>query len=243
MKVGTNYYFYHNDHLGTPQKMTAVNGAVVWSAKYEAFGRATVDSGATVENNLRFPGQYYDAETGENYNLNRYYETQIGRYISNDPIENNGDGNLYSFVANSPLNNIDMLGLSSRKCQKEGYVPPTNECGPQGGWLNEIVSILVPERPLLIILSNVDFGPACDNHDTCYGTCNRSQQACDDAFKSKIIDICEDKYANNPTYRKLCEKAGDLYHKAVSSKGGKSWQAGQDAACTTDCPCIEVGFA
>lgn len=74
MKVGTEYYFYHNDHLGTTQKMTGVNGAVVWSAKYSSFGEAGVGSASTVENNLGFPGQYYDEETGLHYNFWRYYE-------------------------------------------------------------------------------------------------------------------------------------------------------------------------
>ncbi|MCP4703099.1 MAG: hypothetical protein GY865_00695 [candidate division Zixibacteria bacterium] len=39
MKQGSEYFFYHNDHLGTPQKMTAVNGLVVWAAKYSSFGK------------------------------------------------------------------------------------------------------------------------------------------------------------------------------------------------------------
>jgi hypothetical protein len=51
----------HNDHLGTPQKLTDSNGTVVWAADYKPFGEATIT------NNLRFPGQYYDAETGLNY--------------------------------------------------------------------------------------------------------------------------------------------------------------------------------
>ena len=42
MKIGSRYYFYHNDHLGTPQKMTAVNGAMVWSTTYDSFGKADV---------------------------------------------------------------------------------------------------------------------------------------------------------------------------------------------------------
>jgi uncharacterized protein RhaS with RHS repeats len=62
MKIGTDYYFYQNDHLGTPQKLTAINGAVVWAAKYSSFGKASIEV-ETVENNLRFPGQYYDQET------------------------------------------------------------------------------------------------------------------------------------------------------------------------------------
>jgi YD repeat-containing protein len=60
MKVGGQYYFYQNDHLGTPQKLTAVNGAVVWSAKYSSFGEAAVHPSSTIVNNLRFPGQYFD---------------------------------------------------------------------------------------------------------------------------------------------------------------------------------------
>jgi RHS repeat-associated protein len=111
MKVGTNYYFYHNDHLGTPQKMTAVNGAVVWSAKYEAFGKAKVDAGSTIENNLRFPGQYYDQETGELYNWNRYYGANIGRYIAMDMIIFDKFVNQYKYVENKPNTNKDITGL------------------------------------------------------------------------------------------------------------------------------------
>ena len=64
-----SYYFYHNDHLGTPQSMTDAAGDIVWEATYEAFGKATVDPDSTIANNLRFPGQYWDEETGLHYNL------------------------------------------------------------------------------------------------------------------------------------------------------------------------------
>jgi RHS repeat-associated protein len=85
MKRGGEYFFYHNDHLGTPQKMTSANGSTVWSAKYEAFGKADIDPASSLENNLRFPGQYYDAETGIHYNYHRYYEPRYGRYLAPDP--------------------------------------------------------------------------------------------------------------------------------------------------------------
>jgi RHS repeat-associated protein len=60
---------------------------VVWSAEYSAFGEATVDPASTVEINLRFPGQYFDEETGLHYNWQRYYnpeEPPGGRVLTCD---------------------------------------------------------------------------------------------------------------------------------------------------------------
>jgi len=112
MKVGSEYYFYQNDHLGTPQKMTAVNGAVVWSAKYSSFAEADVDASSTITNNLRFPGQYYDQETGLHYNWHRYYEPNTGRYLTPDPIGLAGGINLFAYVQGNPLRYVDPYGLA-----------------------------------------------------------------------------------------------------------------------------------
>jgi RHS repeat-associated protein len=111
MKEGNNYYFYHNDHLGTPQKITAVNGAVIWSATYTSFGEATVDAFSTITNNLRFPGQYYDQETGLHYNWHRFYDPGTGRYLRADPIGLAGGINLFSYTENKPSIWIDPYGL------------------------------------------------------------------------------------------------------------------------------------
>jgi RHS repeat-associated protein len=110
-KIGTNYYWYQNDHLGTPQKIIDLSGRTVWSAMYDSFGNIQITV-AEIENNLRFPGQYYDAETGLHYNYFRYYNPEIGRYISEDPIGlAGGDINLYSYVGSNPVNRTDPLGL------------------------------------------------------------------------------------------------------------------------------------
>jgi len=103
-------YYFHNDHLGTPQKMTNASGTVVWAADYLPFGQANVTV-ATVENNLRFAGQYFDSETGLHYNYWRYYDPKIGRYLRADPIGLDGGMDLYSYVENNPINSSDPQGL------------------------------------------------------------------------------------------------------------------------------------
>ena len=105
-----NVYFYSNDHLGTPQLMTAIDGSIVWEAKYSSFGQATITT-ENIVNNMRFPGQYFDGETGLNYNFHRYYDSTIGRYITQDPLGLNGGMNIYLYADANPLKNIDPLGL------------------------------------------------------------------------------------------------------------------------------------
>ncbi len=109
----------HNDHLGTPQKMSDSSGTVVWSADYKPFGEATITV-STITNNLRFPGQYYDAETGLNYNYYRDYNPILGKYIESDPIGiQRGRNHVYAYVLNNPLRGIDPQGLTSSEGQKD----------------------------------------------------------------------------------------------------------------------------
>ena len=101
-----------NDHLGTPQQLlNGETGAVAWQAAYLPLGEAQVQVSA-VTNNLRFPGQYFDAETGLHYNWNRYYDPASGRYISADLIGLNGGLNLYNYIDNNPINLYDIFGLA-----------------------------------------------------------------------------------------------------------------------------------
>jgi RHS repeat-associated protein len=112
--------------------MTDSSGTVVWAADYKPFGEATITV-SSITNNLRFPGQYFDAETGLHYNYRRDYNTALGKYIEADPLNlgsigtrNSGQTailetqykeepqqlNLYTYVASNPLKYVDPFGLS-----------------------------------------------------------------------------------------------------------------------------------
>ncbi|HKI45812.1 MAG TPA: DUF6531 domain-containing protein, partial [Balneolales bacterium] len=78
-------YYIQNDHLATPQNVLDSSGQIVWSAAYLPFGLAEVNI-ETILFNIRFAGQYYDAETGLHYNWNRYYDPETGNYITPDPL-------------------------------------------------------------------------------------------------------------------------------------------------------------
>jgi len=125
IRPGEVAYYFHNDHLGTPQVLTNDGQTIAWKAAYTAFGQAAPTI-QTVENPFRFPGQYYDQETGLHYNYHRYYDPITGRYVTPDPIGLNGGTNLFVYVENNPLKNIDPIGLFIYLCGRKGDKVPGN---------------------------------------------------------------------------------------------------------------------
>ncbi len=79
-------------------------------ATYYPFGKAQLLT-RTITCNLRFPGQYFDSETGLHYNFHRYCNPKTGRYLTADPIGLAGGINLYAYVQNDPVNWVDPEGL------------------------------------------------------------------------------------------------------------------------------------
>ncbi len=108
----TKPYHYQLDHLGTPQELTTPEGEVVWSAHYRAYGEISRLDIGKVDNPIRFQGQYFDEESGLHYNRHRYYNPDIGRYLTPDPVKLAGGINTYQYVPN-PTGWVDPLGLST----------------------------------------------------------------------------------------------------------------------------------
>jgi RHS repeat-associated protein len=105
--------YVYTDGLGTPRAMTGAGGKITlwtWPIRQNPFGeRAAI--GMPDALNLRFPGQYYDDETGLHYNYFRDYEPGVGRYVQSDPIGLVGGIGTYVYVGGDPLATADATGL------------------------------------------------------------------------------------------------------------------------------------
>ncbi len=109
--VGASAYGIITDHLGTPVAMYGGEGAEVWAAELGAYGQVRSHTGLKEACPFRWPGQYEDAETGLHYNRFRYFDPDVGVYMSRDPIGLAGGQRLHGYPRD-PLRVIDPLGLS-----------------------------------------------------------------------------------------------------------------------------------
>ncbi|MDZ5164665.1 RHS repeat-associated core domain-containing protein, partial [Pseudomonas aeruginosa] len=154
-KVGNPTLLYlHGDHLDTPRLATDASGQIAWQWQSDAFGRGEALSQGSTQINLRFPGQYYDAESGLHYNYFRDYDPETGRYVESDPVEtlrklnnpemtflNSGESMLqatpywehgftpnhnYTYSDNNPTAKSDKHGLSPNPTDNLIYTPDTN---------------------------------------------------------------------------------------------------------------------
>jgi RHS repeat-associated protein len=116
---GVNIFYVHTDHLNTPRRISRpVDNTIVWRWVSDPFGNAGPKQDPDGDTHqfvysLRFPGQYFDSETGLHYNYFRDYDPALGRYIQSDPIGLSGGMNTYGYVRNNPIMHIDMLGLQT----------------------------------------------------------------------------------------------------------------------------------
>jgi|ERR1700674_382020 len=112
----TGTYYVHTDQLNTPRQINDQSGNAVWAWNIATFGASTpnqdpTNSGTQFSYNPRFPGQYFDSETGLYYNYYRDYDPRTGRYVESDPIGLQGGLNTYGYVEGNPISYFDPTGL------------------------------------------------------------------------------------------------------------------------------------
>jgi RHS repeat-associated protein len=98
---------------GAPGSVTSLSnssGALANTYTYDSFGKLTASTG-TVTNPYRYTGREVDSETGLDYYRARYYDPQVGRFISEDPMGFAAGVNVYTYALNSPTNFRDPSGM------------------------------------------------------------------------------------------------------------------------------------
>ena len=111
-------YYYHKDGMGSITSLTDKDGKEIEKYIYNAFGKMTIYDEednkleeSQFDNPYSFTGREHDSETGLHYHRARYYNPELARWISEDPIEfNSGDMNLYIYVMSNPMKYTDPNG-------------------------------------------------------------------------------------------------------------------------------------
>ena len=117
LRLTDNRTYIYADHLNTPRRVAASDtNKIVWKWESTPFGETKPNEDPDNDNNtfalnLRYPGQYFDKESGLHYNINRYYNPSLGRYMQSDPIGLEGGENTYLYADANPLTKYDESGL------------------------------------------------------------------------------------------------------------------------------------
>ena len=103
--------YLHSDHLGRPAFATDTDGEIIWDGGITTPFGVQIETLGALTQNLMFPGQYEDEETGFYYNWHRTYDPTLGRYLQSDPIGLAGGLNRYAYVGGNPMGAVDFEGL------------------------------------------------------------------------------------------------------------------------------------
>lgn len=118
--TGTSYFPAYDGNGNILALVNAADGSVAAQYEYSPFGELIRSTGTMAKANpFRWSTKYWDEETGLVYYGYRYYSPTMGRWISRDPIEEEGGNNLYAFVGNTPINSYDLLGMDGTLLEEE----------------------------------------------------------------------------------------------------------------------------
>ncbi|WP_338672158.1 putative T7SS-secreted protein [Streptomyces sp. SCSIO 30461] len=128
--IDDRFFAIVTDLVGTPTQLIDESGNPAWRTRSTLWGTTTWAKSSTTYTPLRFPGQYFDPETGLHYNYFRHYDPETARYLSPDPLGLEPDPNPAAYVHN-PHTWTDHLGLSA--CPPEDGATQSIWKAPQRG--------------------------------------------------------------------------------------------------------------
>jgi RHS repeat-associated protein len=131
--TGVSYFL--TDHLGTTTSLTDGSGTVVETLNYDSFG----NNAGSARTRYTYTGRERDSDTGLLYYRARFYDPQLGRFISEDPIGLNGGINVYAYVGNNPAKLNDPTGLCAEQPDMDDCTRLMTNPGPWHDFVNEVV--------------------------------------------------------------------------------------------------------
>ncbi|MEC4014877.1 putative T7SS-secreted protein [Streptomyces sp. H27-D2] len=108
--IDERFFAIVTDLIGTPSELIDESGSIAWRTRSTLWGTTTWAAASTTYTPLRFPGQYFDPETGLHYNFHRYYDPETARYATIDPLGLAPAANPATYIHN-PHTWTDPLGL------------------------------------------------------------------------------------------------------------------------------------
>jgi RHS repeat-associated protein len=216
---GGQVFWLSWDHILRPVLATDATGSVVWAARYLPFGgidQVSVDTGA-LEQNLRFPGQWFQAETGLHQNGMRDYDPTTGRYLQADPLGLVDGPSVYGYARQSPVRWTDPRGLDSTNFDK--FVRDAAKAAGKAGRGASRAPHPVPKIvgyclwAIAIVLGSGD--------EACAGECPENDDGCREWFE-ELYDLYEELIVRGPEHWPSFEEyndAAERYNETCVPKG------------------------
>ncbi|MCX4844508.1 putative T7SS-secreted protein [Streptomyces sp. NBC_00893] len=151
--IDSRFFAIITDLVGSPAELINESGTLAWNTRTTLWGTTTWASNSTTYTPLRFPGQYFDPETGLHYNYFRYYEPETARYLSHDPLGLTPAPNPGAYIVN-PHTWVDPLGLSG--CTKFSPGATLGDVDNTHGWVPK--SIPAESMQVLRDMDKYNFG-------------------------------------------------------------------------------------
>lgn len=240
MGTGSTVNYVHADGLNTPHVITDATGTTVWqwSLQGNPFGEQAPAASAGYVFNLRFPGQYADAESGLVHNGFRDYCPACGRYIQSDPTGLDGGLSTYGYVSSSPLSAVDPLGLQNEN--ERDLLEPIDVAGPvnTASYLNLLRQIRQYEpdfqdpimsrgepvytRDDVLRLEGVLRGEAMQGCRA-PGTNRRGEVTSRTTYRKPVVQAAWDSAEPGPTGGRLCPTCGTEVNVPPNSGQPRDW--------------------